>query len=130
MPPIIDRLYKCMIRKKGREDLSVLEKRKRALTLPLPQAAKHQSTVNQVQSGFFVDLPPEIRTLIYHEVLRDRVDVIHVAKRLRKPLELKRCKEICAMKYNFRCWAEDARDAINILFDNGFLSLLRSCRRA
>lgn len=119
---------------KASREGSFLAQRKRSLTLPLPLEAQ-QTTADQNQSAFFTKIPPEIRKLIYQEVFNGGTDVVHVTKKERKPLELVRCRDRCAMEYNYKCSAGEWLDVITPRLElgddseGGPLPLLQTCRR-
>lgn len=130
----LKRLYKRLRRAQAPKNGSLSAQRKRALTLPLPPGAQ-QTTADQFQSAFFTRLPPEIRDLIYQEVLNDGRDVVHVTKNKRKPLQLIKCWHTCGMEYNYRCSAGEAWNVILPSLEKAnfrhqrLLPLLQSCRR-
>ncbi|KAK0514043.1 hypothetical protein JMJ35_003765 [Cladonia borealis] len=58
----------------------------------------------QWQSLFFATLPPELRTLIYHELARDGPSVVHIMKKSTKQIDFVRCRAgKCEMEYNYKC---------------------------
>lgn len=130
----LKRLYKSLKLDQASRDGSLLAQRKRSLTPPLLPGAQ-QTTADQFQSTFFTMLPPEIRILIYQEVLNGGTDVIHVTKKERKPLQLVRCRDRCAMEYNYKCSAGEWLNVISPPLETGddpeevVLPLLMSCRR-
>jgi len=136
MPSAVKRLYNRLSRAKGSEDISPNGQRKRALTIPLPEGAREQKTEDHCQSAFFAKLPLEIRQLIYMELLRGEVDVVHVTKQPRKPLEFTRCASKCSMTYNYKCWAGEVPDGrqttmkASSTLERGLFPLLQTCRRA
>lgn len=136
MPTAVNRFYKRLTREKKPGEGIFPGQRRRALTMPLPQGAQHEMTATQSQSAFFSNLPPEIRILIYAEVLNGEGEcVVHVIKKPRRPLEFVKCKEKCAMEYNFRCWVGKGMDgdlttrAAGDFVYMGFLPLLQTCRK-
>lgn len=130
----LKRLYKPLKRDQAPKNGSLSAQRKRALTLPLPPGAQ-QTTADQFQSAFFTMLPPEIRHLIYQEVLNDGRDVVHVTKNKRKPLQLIKCWDTCGMEFNYRCSAGESWNLILLSTEKvnvrgqRLLPLLQSCRR-
>lgn len=126
-------------------------RRKRALTLPLPENSSGvlsekptQRTYDQKQSRLF-KLPLELREQIYREVLSG--PPIHIIRKQKKLGHL-RCKAIrpedCPVKYEFggradsrqTCWGLTdnvgvwcGRSTWHEPTDGGILPLLRSCRR-
>ena len=55
----------------------------------------------QWQSPFFTTLPPELRILIYHELARDVLSVVHILKKNEKKIEFVKCKgERCYLIIN------------------------------
>ena len=84
-----------------------------------------QAAASQSQSLFFTQLPPEVRALIYAELLRGAADVVHIVKKTKKRVDYVRCKGKCSMEYNFKCQAgTEARN------NGGILPLLRTCQKA
>jgi hypothetical protein len=133
-------------------------KRKRALTSPLPaieltQDLSHsirysirrsrQRTDEQTKSGFLTKLPPEIRQIIYGEVLAcgDR-KLIHILRK-RGRLGHWRCRiqnglEVCDtqvqrcvegwLEYKRKLWHWDKQGRVDLRTDGGLLNLLLTCR--
>ena len=136
MPSPITRLYKRLIHKKNPEHKHHHGQRKLTLPPPLPRGVQHQTAADQSQSAFFSRFPPEIRQLIYQATLNNNVGVVHISKKARKPLELVRCKDECAMQYNYKCWAGDATDNLDIKLKesfrstDGFVPFLLTCQKA
>lgn len=130
----LKRLFKSLKHDQATRDGSFLAQRKRSLTLPLLPGAQ-QTTADQLQSALFTVLPPEIRDMIYQEVLNGGTDVVHVTKKERKPLQLVRCREKCSMEYNYKCsageWLNVIRSPLEREDDSeqGVLPLLLTCRR-
>lgn len=63
--------------------------------------------------------------MIYHEVVKGEVDVVHIVKKGKKQLDYVRCKGRCAMVFNFQCMA-GMKDVGSELL----LFLLRTCQKA
>ncbi|KAL2059364.1 hypothetical protein ABVK25_000657 [Lepraria finkii] len=84
-----------------------------------------QAAASQSQSLFFTQLPPEVRALIYAELLRGAASVVHIVKKIKKRVDYVKCKGKCSMEYNFKCQAgtEDGNNG-------GTLLLLRTCQKA
>lgn len=102
--------------------------RKAAPAPPNPIDSTGKATepkADQSQAAFFSKLPPEIRTMIYLEVMKGAVDVVHIMKRGKKQLDYMRCKGRCAMAFNFQCMA-GKQDIGNSLL----LSMLQACQKA
>lgn len=83
----------------------------------------------QWQSPFFTTLPPELRILIYNELARDTLPVVHILKKKEKKIEFVKCRgEICEMLYNNKCQPNSggsgAADRMSLL------PFLLSCRKA
>lgn len=84
-----------------------------------------QAAASQSQSLFFTQLPPEVRALIYAELLRGAARVVHIVNKLKKRVDYVKCKGKCSMEYNFKCQAgtEDGNNG-------GTLLLIRTCQKA
>ena len=129
-------------------------RRKRALTLPLPDCSKSdskknpQTTNQQEDSLLFSRFPLEIRRMIYAEVLTGDQYVIHIYRKADQRLsnhkcdhEHKDCRDINAAQFILQkdCWYYDeepyhtASGAIKSTVEfkhqvHGLLPLLQTCR--
>ena len=136
IPLVLSQFYRNIARQRqDRQAESWEHRRKRSLTLPLSEATPYQSTLEQSKSAFMSKLPPEIRTMIYKMALDCGVDVVHVMKKQRRPLEFVRCKGVCEMDYNYRCSTSDNSGGVEaplskeLVVYKGLLPLLQICRK-
>ncbi|OJJ34570.1 hypothetical protein ASPWEDRAFT_70236 [Aspergillus wentii DTO 134E9] len=116
-----------------------LPPRKRALSLPLPELPKKSKQKSYAQNECLLfKLPPEIRRLIYKEILApEDGSVLHVASS-HKRLRSMRCHEWNPRirDWEHRCWGEVVMDGSTKSFwgyrcskAGNIMGLLQSCRR-
>jgi hypothetical protein len=150
-PPAIDELAR---RARGKPPMAPLGKRKRTLTLPLPQLdtlpsisssvrRSRQRTDEQAKSLLLTKLPLELRQLIYAEVLAEGGKLIHILRkngglglwRCRVQDGLYRCDSQgrrCVegwLSYKTKVWNLYKTGRIDLITDDGLVPLLRTCRR-
>jgi hypothetical protein len=116
-------------------------KRKRALTLPLPEgtgfawrSVPPQETNYQLQSLFCSKLVPEIRRQIYQEVLAPGDQELHLANADRRLCSM-RCVDTQTPGWRHTCWGVHRQDGTykshlrnDAPPDEKLLSLLCTCR--
>ena len=129
MPATLNRLYKRLHGEKSLDNGTTRGRRLRpspASQTPTPQ--QRLPVASQIESAFVCKLPPEIRQLVYREIMRGDSGVVHVVKKPRKPLELLTCRKRCLMDVNFRCIAGE-KSGGSVAEGGGLLSLLLTCQR-